>query len=126
MTTVTLELPDTLYAQLQRRSQQSQQPLETELLRLLPPQLPSTANLPELPLAYQEVITFLGQGVSAQEIINFQLSSQAQERATSLIQQHKAGQLSPAELAELDLYVELENFVALLKMQAAQTVQTKS
>lgn len=123
MTTITLELPDSLYQQLHRRSQQSNRPIEAELMRLLPPQLPPTTDLPELSLAYQEVIQFLGRGATAQEISTFYLSTAAQERAQWLISQNKIAQLTPSEKTELDLYVELENFIALIKTQALRQLQ---
>ncbi len=118
--TVTLNLPETIYQRLRRRSQQSQRPLEDELLDLLA----SQASLPELtgdmPPAYIEVIEFLGRGATAQEIANFRLSAAAQARAQALLARHKAETLSPPEERELDLYIELENFMALLKNQARQ------
>jgi hypothetical protein len=118
--TVTLNLSETIYQRLRRRSQQSQRPLEDELLDLLAGQ----ASLPELsgnmPPAYIEIIEFLGRGATAQEIANFCLSEAAQARAQTLLAQHKAGMLTPPEEHELDLYIELENFMALLKNQARQ------
>jgi len=121
--TVTLNLPEAFYQQLYVRSQQSQRSLETELLSLLMPPVPEVSHLSVLPMAYQEVIAFLGRGATSTEIVNFRLSPQAQARAKSLLQKNRDQTLTPSDNAELDFYVELENFMALLKMQALQQFQ---
>lgn len=69
-------------------------------------------------LAYNELIEFLGRGPTAEEIANFRLSSPAQTRAQLLLKKIKEEIVTPAEEAELDLYVELENLMALIKVQA--------
>ena len=76
---VTLDLPETLYNQLSRRSQQSQRSLEDELLALLVSKLPVAEA--RLSPAYNELIEFLGRGPTAQEIADFRLSAPAQSRA---------------------------------------------
>ena len=82
--------------------------------------LPSPDMLNDMPPAYDEVVEFLGRGATAQEISEFRLSSTAQMRAQTLLQQNKLDALSPAEEAELDLYIELENFMSLIKIRALQ------
>jgi len=125
MTTMTLDLPETLYQQLHYRSQQSHRSIEVELLTLLVPKVP-VPRLPILPLAYQEVIEFLGQGTTAQAMANFRPSPKAQERAKLLLQKNREDSLTTAEMAELDMYVDLENFIALLKIQAYQRLSNQS
>jgi hypothetical protein len=116
--TVTLDLPETLYNRLSRRSQQSQRSLEDELLTLLATNLPIIEATQGTSLAFNEVIEFLGRGATAEEVANFRLSATAQARAQLLLEKNKEGTLSSAEEAELDLYIELENFMALIKIQA--------
>ena len=122
--TVTLDLPETLYRHLRRRSKQSQRSLEDELLALLVSKLPAAEA--KMSLAYNELIEFLGRGPTAEEIANFRLSSAAQARAQSLLEKNREGILNPAEETELDLYVELENFMALIKIQAFKQLQSRS
>lgn len=121
--TVTLDLPESLYQQLNRRSQQLQHSLEEELLAVLTMKMRSSETPGNLPPAYNEVIEFLGRGATAQEIADFRLSSTAQNRARSLLDKNKAGALTPAEEAELDSYIELEEFMGLLKIQALRQLQ---
>ncbi len=124
--TVMLNLPEPLYQRLSRRSKQSQRSLEDELLSLLATKT-LTAEVPEnIPLAYDEVIEFLGCGATAQEIADFRLSPMAQARGQSLLTKNKEGDLTPAEEAELDLYIELEDFMSLIKIRAIQQLKNHS
>ena len=120
--TVTLNIPEPLYHHLQRRSQLLQRSLEDELLALLAAKSPAD-SLQNTPLAYKEVVEFLGHGATAKEITEFRLSPQAQARAQTLLQKNKEDKLTPAEEAELELYIELEDFMALVKIQAQQQLQ---
>ncbi len=123
---ITLNLPESLYQHLSRRSQQLQRSLEEELVTLLSMKMPIGEGGTPQPSAYNEVIEFLGRGPSATEISEFHLSSAAQTRAQSLLQKNKEGPLSPAEEAELESYIELEDFMALIKIRALQQLQNKS
>ena len=124
--TITLDLPESLYQQLTRRSQQSHHSLEEELLAVLMTKMRSSETSGNLPLAYNEVIEFLGRGATAQEIAEFRLSSTAQARAKALLDKNKEGILTPAEEAEIDSYIELEEFMGLLKVQALRQLQNDS
>lgn len=124
--TVTLDLPEPLYQQLSRRSQQLHRSLEEELVALLTMKMRSPESPTNLPPAYNEVIEFLGRGATAKEIAEFRLSPEAQARAQLLLQKSKEDTLSPVEEIELDAYVELEDFVALLKIRALQQLQNGS
>jgi plasmid stability protein len=121
--TVTLNLPEKLYQRLRQRSRQFQRSLEDELLLVLASKTSGLETGSSVPLAYNEVIEFLGGGVTAQEIIDFQLSGAAQARAQTLVEKNREGTLNPAEEAELDLYVELEDLMALIKIRARQQLQ---
>jgi plasmid stability protein len=121
--TVTLNLPEKLYQRLRQRSRQFHRSLEDELLLVLASKTSGLEAGSTVPLAYNEVIEFLGRGVTTQEIIEFQLSGAAQARAQTLVEKNREGTLSPAEEAELDLYVELEDLMALIKIRARQQLQ---
>ena len=116
---VTLELPDALYQKLKLRSQQTNRSVEEELLTAFAldmPILPIVAT-DELP-AYSEVINFLGSGPSAEEIVQFQLSNEAQARAKLLVSKEKDGTLLPSETKELDFYIDLGDFLGVLRAKA--------
>ena len=123
---VTLNLPEPLYRHLQRRSERLQRSLEDELLALLTTKALASEDSQNMPLAYNEVVEFLGRGATAKEITEFRLSPEAQTRAQSLVQKNREGSLSPAEEAELELYTELEDFMALIKIRAHQQLQNLS
>lgn len=116
---ITLELPEQLYQKLKQRSQQTQRSLEEELLTAF------ALDLPMLPMvetgelqAYNEVIEFLTSGPSATAITQFQLSNEARQRAQSLAVKERAQGLTATETKELDLYVELGDFLGLLRAKA--------
>ncbi len=121
--TVTLDIPEALYQQLSQRSELLERSLEEELVALLTTNRAVAISSTNASTIYDEIVDFLGRGPSAKEIIEFTLSSAAQNKAQKLLAKNKKGVLSPAEEAELDAYVELENFMALLKIRAQQQLQ---
>lgn len=76
----------------------------------------STLNL-SLPF-YEQVLDFLAQGPSAQELVNFRPSPAAQFRFSELLEQNRARALSLQEEEELDHYVLMERMISLLKVKA--------
>jgi hypothetical protein len=123
---ITLELPDSLYRKLKQRSQQTKRSLEEELLTAF------ALDLPVLPLAettelvaYNEVIGFLTSGPSAAEITQFQLSDEARQRAQSLLVKERDENLTTNEAQELDFYVELGDFLGILRSKAMLHLQDK-
>jgi hypothetical protein len=123
---ITLELPDSLYRKLKQRSQQTKRSLEEELLTAF------ALDLPVLPLAettelvaYNEVIGFLTSGPSAAEITQFQLSDEARQRAQSLLVKERDENLTTNEAQELDFYVELGDFLGILRSKALLHLQDK-
>jgi plasmid stability protein len=121
--TVTLNLPEKLYQRLRQRSQQFRRSLEDELLLLLASKASEFETGSSASLAYNEVIEFLGRGATTQEIVDFRLSAAAQARGQALLEKNRQGTLSPAEEAELNLYIELENLMALIKIRAHQQLR---
>lgn len=123
---ITLELPDSLYRKLKQRSQQTKRSLEEELLTAF------ALDLPVLPLtettelvAHNEVIGFLTSGPSATEITQFQLSDEARQRAQSLLVKERDEGLTTNEAQELDFYVELGDFLGILRSKALLHLQDK-
>jgi hypothetical protein len=124
---ITLELPDNLYQKLKQRSQQTNRSLEEELLMAF------VLDIPILPLAeaeaflaYNEVLEFLIGGPSADEIAKFQLSDEARQRAQSLLNKDKSEGLNAGEHKELDFYVELGDFLGILRAKALLQSQDKA
>jgi len=116
---VTLELPDELYQKFKRRSQQTKRSLEDELLTAFALDLPvlPAAETGELQ-AYNEVLEFLTSGPSATEIAQFRLSSEAQQQAQTLLRKEREQSLTAAEAKELDFYIELGDFLGILRAKA--------
>lgn len=119
---ITLELPDPLYQSIRRLSRRSQRSLEAELLTLLESHTPAP-GYGAYP-AFDEVVDFLGRGATAGEIAAFKLSPAARARARELLAKNRAEALSEDETRELDVYVELEDFMALLKIRAHEQLQS--
>lgn len=67
-----------------------------------------------------EVLDFLLSKPSPQDVIALQPSDQAQERLRYLLDANRSDELSDAEKAELDRYLQLEHFVRQLKIRAEE------
>ncbi|BAZ17762.1 hypothetical protein NIES4071_96420 [Calothrix sp. NIES-4071] len=118
MVQLTIQIPDELAIRLE--------PLQSRLPELLwqlveENSVPAVVSpetqveLANVPNVYQEVIDFLIRRPTPEEIINFKVSSENQMRLQSLLQKNREAKLSPIELAELDVYQQLEIIMILLK-----------
>jgi hypothetical protein len=127
MTQITIEVPD----ELAQRLEPFQHQLSELLTRLIVSNLPDS-NLPdsniagrpalyahaaELPAIYTELIDFLVSRPTAQQILEFKVSEQSQNRLQTLLQKNREAVLNSAETAELDLYEQLDNMMSLLKVR---------
>ena len=70
-----------------------------------------------------EVVQFLSQNPSPQELLNFHVSPRAQEQLRRLMALNEAGLLSPEEQRELDELEQLEHIIIMLKAQVASDLQ---
>lgn len=125
--TVTIELPDVLYQKFAARSRQTKRSLEEELLTAF------AVDLPLLPLpdaahtkAYDEVLNFLASGPAPAEILQFQLPTEARQRASLLLQKARTQGLTDAENQELDFYVALGDFLGILRAKAQLQLQNSA
>lgn len=121
MAELTIQVSDELAQRLE--------PLQNRLPELLW-QLLDVANLPtnisktvkteptDIPIVYQEVLDFLIKRPTPEEIIAFKVSSQAQSRLEELLSRNRSTTLNSMELAELDVYEQLEHMMILLKARA--------
>ncbi|NER50566.1 MAG: hypothetical protein F6J92_28640 [Symploca sp. SIO1A3] len=72
----------------------------------------------DIPAVYQEVIDFLIKRPTPKEIMAFKVSPQAQIRLETLLEKNRSAEISLIELAELDIYEQLEHMMILLKARA--------
>ncbi|HID53262.1 MAG TPA: hypothetical protein EYP41_14670 [Anaerolineae bacterium] len=66
-----------------------------------------------------EVVQFLSQNPSPQEVLAYHVSNQAQKRLRRLLTLNEAGLLSEEEQRELDELEQLEHILIMLKAQVA-------
>jgi hypothetical protein len=120
---LTIQVPDELAQRLE--------PLQHRLLELLwrlldidsgqimeqPPANLEKVNIPEV---YLEVLDFLIKRPTPEEIITFKVSPHVQMRLQVLLEKNRSGSLTPIEIAELDVYEQLEHMMILLKARARE------
>lgn len=117
MAELTIQISDELAQRLE--------PLQNRLPELLW-QLLDTANLStnqpivqsqttDIPAVYQEVLDFLIKRPTSSEIVAFKVSPQAQTRLQELLKKNRSATLTPIELAQLDVFEQLEHMMILLK-----------
>lgn len=69
-----------------------------------------------------EIIAFLSQGPTPEQVIGFMVSERAQERLERLLALNQAGLLSQAEQNELDELEQIEHVMVLLKAYAHKRI----
>lgn len=67
---------------------------------------------------YEQVLDFLAAGPSAQEIVRFRPSAEAQQRFSELLEFNRQRELTLTETEELDHYVRIDRMISLLKAKA--------
>jgi hypothetical protein len=67
---------------------------------------------------YEQVLEFLAEGPSAQQIVAFRPRPEAQERFSHLLEANRQRPLTVEEEEELDHYIRIEQMMALLKAKA--------
>lgn len=73
--------------------------------------------------AYEEVIDFIAAGTSPDAVVRFQPSMSVKDRVAVLIAREKTAGLSADEQAELDLYLQIEHLMRLVKARARHYVR---
>lgn len=74
---------------------------------------------------YDDIIDFIAAGTTPQSVIDFKISSTAQERLEDLVDKHKMGELSSEEKKELDGFLFLEHIMRLAKARAYTHLEAK-
>lgn len=120
---LTIQIPD----ELAQRLEPLQSRLPQLLWLLLDADVQQTSEQPkvnaqtvEISEVYQEVLDFLIKRPTPEEIIAFKVSSQAQMHLEALLEKNRSASLTQMELAQLDVYEQLEHLMILLKARAME------
>ncbi len=118
MMTITLEVPDELAARF-NADPSSLPALVREAVSEKMAKLALSLNGgTSVRLIYQEIIDFLASGPALEQIVDFKISSSAQERLEDLVDKNREGGLTPAEELELNRYFQYRHVMILLKADA--------
>lgn len=120
---LTIQIPD----ELAERLEPLQSRLPQLLWLLLDADVQQTNEQPkvnaqtvEISEVYQEVLDFLIKRPTPEEIIAFKVSSQVQMQLEALLEKNRSASLTQMELAQLDVYEQLEHLMILLKTRAME------
>jgi hypothetical protein len=69
---------------------------------------------------YEDLLDLLVESAEAERVLAFRLSDAKQERLDVLLEKNRAGLLTMAESAELEVYERFEHVVRLLKARVSQ------
>lgn len=117
MTTITLEIPDELAAELKitpaALPNLIREAVAAKVARAaLQSSIESTAPIS------QEIVDLLTSGPTVAQLIAFKISDAAQERVEELLFKNREEELSAEERAELNIYLRLSEYVTKLKSRA--------
>ncbi len=113
MAQLTMELPDVLAERVRGMDRWLSTILEVSLLGLRT----------EATAVASELIHFLSTGPSPEDVLDFHISEDAQERTRRLLALNESGLLGPKESAELEELLELEHIGVVLKADIAVELQ---
>lgn len=80
----------------------------------------------QIPPVYDELIDYLIERATPEEILAFAPSPRAEERAEELLDRNNAGTLSPPEVIELEQMLYFDRRISLLKARAAASLKRQS
>jgi len=104
MTTITIEVPDELAEALARAGDR------------LPELLALSLQQPALPAhIYRYILDFLASQPTGEQLAAFGPTPEMTERLQTLLARQIAGDITPAEMAELDEYERIEHLIVMLK-----------
>ena len=76
----------------------------------------------QVPLIYDEMLDYLAEKATPEEILAFQASARAEERAAYLLDRNNSGDLTPEESIELHQMLYLDSRISVLKARATRTI----
>ncbi len=116
MTTITLEVPDDLAAKI---SPDVFPALLREFVTAKAAKLSTATNGDVEPQPiYRELLDFLASNPTREQLIAYKISTVAQNRLEDLLHKNREETLSAEEIAELDTYLRLSDWITLLKARA--------
>jgi hypothetical protein len=128
MTQITIDIPDELAQRLAPFQSQFSE-LFTSLIatRLLGrstiDRATPTSTLTSTSGTYQEILDFLIARPTSVQIINFKVSEASQSRLQTLLEKNREAALTATEIAEMDLYEQLDTLIGFLKIRAYAALQ---
>jgi hypothetical protein len=105
MVKMTIQVPESLAQQVSAARERLPEVLAYGLEELSP--LPNEV--------YRYILEFLISQPSAKELLDFGPTPAMQERVNELLEKNRAGDLTSAELTELDEYMRINHFITMLK-----------
>ncbi|MGH9766090.1 MAG: hypothetical protein ACREAB_01545 [Blastocatellia bacterium] len=122
MTTITLEVPDEVAAQLQADPAR----LPALIREAVAEKLALSANsATTLSPVYQEFIDFLASSPTLEQMVDFKISDAAQQRVEDLLDKDRENELTPEEKAELNRYFQYRHIMILLKAGARRAIDSR-
>lgn len=80
----------------------------------------------QIPPIYDELLDYLLEKATPEEILAFKASEKADERAADLLDRNNAGIVTPAEALELEQMLYFDRKISILKAKAAATLKRRS
>ncbi len=130
MAQLTIEIPD----ELAKRLVPFQNQISEIVARLITTSLPiEPTNKSEVPTrqalstspTYIEVLDFLVNRPTSEQIANFKVSERSQTRLQELLEKNRNINIMPSELVELNLYEQLDTLMTMLKVRAYATIKSQ-
>lgn len=129
MVQLTIEIPDDLAQRLAPFQNQLSELFARLIATTLPGELSPGLGLPtatELPPTYLEVLDFLVTRPTSEQLVAFKVSEPSQTRLQTLLQKNRDTSLTPSEIAELNVYEQLDALMTLLKVRAYAATRNNS
>jgi hypothetical protein len=121
MTTITLEVPDELAAQLNAVQDHLPALLYEVLVSARNNKAVGSLSRGRIHPAYREMVDFLASGPTTEQIIDHKPSQDLQERAAELLEKNREEGLIGDEEVELDGFEQVNQLMSLLKARARLT-----
>lgn len=84
----------------------------------------SNSPLPVESPTYLEIIDFLANRPTSEQVVNFKVSERSQSRLQLLLQKNREDALNASEIAELDLFEQLDVLMTMLKIKSYKSMQS--